>query len=449
MSAENLRALPITQPKDSNHGEPTHTPGDDRRGGGLVGPEWVRWLRSQSSSTAAATVKADAPADAKGEVSYWNQFTGADERAGFDAVTSGFAKAYPSVTLKTESIPNADFMTKYTTAVQSNTGPQAVMVQNNRAADILAMNGLIDLKDSLEGWSGLSDFDDKVISPFIRDGKTYAVPAAMFVDWIYYRADWFADAGISEAPTTWTEFRDAAKKLTDTGKDRYGFGMRGGAGGAEMLIKLIRSYNGPLVDADGKPALAKDAVATALDEYTATYTKDKSVPLSAPNDSYNQIFQSFLTGRTGMICHHTGSTKSVIAALKPDSEVKAAPMPKTDQYLGWLQPLGNGLRSTDNVGASLAWLEYWGSKQAQIDFFNSTGYFPAATSAQTDPTVTSAPLVSAATAAVKVNVTPEFFPGYDGWQNQSVLVQMQSVLVGKTSVADAADIIMSDYTKSF
>ena len=397
----------------------------------------------------ASSIRPASPADAKGEITYWNHFTGEDERRGFEAVTSGFAKTYPGVALKSESLPEADFMTKFTTAVQSRSVPNSVMVHAKRVQDMVAMQGLIDLTDAVTAWSGSSDINAKILAAFQRDGRTYAIPAALFVDWYYYRPDWLEEAGISSPPSTWAEFREAARKMTDARRDRYGFSLRGGPGGGEHVIKMIRGYNGPLVSADGKPTLTKEAVATAIEEYSATYLVDSSVPRSAPNDGYNQIFQSFLTGRTGMLMHHTGSLKSVTAALKPGTQVMTAPMPKAEFETGWLQPLGNGLMSSDGAETSLAWLEYWGSSDPQVDFFNATGYFPVSTKAQASSTITSIDILKAALDQVKVGVTPEYFRGLQAWQDNSVLVQFQSVLVEKTSISQAADTIVADFQKNF
>ncbi|MCQ6273352.1 extracellular solute-binding protein [Pseudarthrobacter sp. R1] len=401
------------------------------------------------SAPSAASIQAASPADAKGEVTYWNHFTGEDERRGFGAVTSGYAKNYPQVTLKSESIPNSDFMTKFTTAVQSRSVPNSVMVHANRVQDMVAMQGLVDLTDPLSAWSGKSDIADKILAPFKRQDRVYAVPSAMFVDWYYYRADWLQEAGLSAPPATWAEFRQLAKTMTDPARGRHGFALRGGAGGGEHIIKMIRAFNGPLVDADGKPALKKEAVATALEEYSAPYLVDKSAALSAPSDGYTQVFQSFLNGNTGMLMHHTGSLKSVTAALKSGVQVMTAPMPKAEFETGWIQPLGNGLMTLDGAATSLSWLEYWGSAAPQLDMFNATGYFPASTSGQSSPTITSDPLFAAALKQIERGTTPEYFTGMQAWQDNSVLVQFQALLVGKASVSQAADSIVADFNTNF
>lgn len=403
---------------------------------------------AQTTKSAAAIRPASA-ADAKGTITYWNHFTGEDERRGFQSVTSGFAKAYPNVSLNSQSIPNADFMTKFTTAVQSHSVPNAVMVIGSRVQDMVAMNGLVDLTDAVSAWDGKSDIADKLLAPFRRQGKLYAIPAALFVDWYYYRADWLKELGLSAPPATWAEFRQVAKAMTDPARGRYGFALRAGDGGGELILKMIRGYNGPWVDGDGKPTLQKDAVATALQEYAAPYLTDKSTPPSAPSNGYNQIFQSFLTGGTGMLMHHTGSLKTVTTALKPGDQVMAAPLPKAQYPLGWIQPLGNGLMTQDNASSSLDWLDYWGSAQPQLDMFKATGYFPASTSGQNSPTISSDPMLKAAQQELQIGITPEYFTGMSSWQDNTVLVQYQALLVGKTSVSQAADAIVADFKSKF
>ena len=137
--------------------------------GGCVG-------QSDPAPQSASTLKAADPGSAKGDISYWNHFTGEDERKGFEKVTSGFKKTYPNVNLKVESLPNEDFMTKFTTAVQSRSVPNAAMVHASRVNDMVGMRGLIDITGPASAWEGRRDIAAKLLSPFQRDGKTYALP---------------------------------------------------------------------------------------------------------------------------------------------------------------------------------------------------------------------------------------------------------------------------------
>ena len=73
---------------------------------------------------------------------------------------------------------------------------------------------------------------------------------------MYYRADWFKEAGL-QPPKTFDDFQNAAIKLTDPSKNRFGFGMRGAGGGEGLLIEVMRSFGSPIVDDKGQPAMDK------------------------------------------------------------------------------------------------------------------------------------------------------------------------------------------------
>lgn len=57
------------------------------------------------------------------------------------------------------------------------------------------------------------------------DGKVYAVPFFQVATALYYRRDYFKDAGIERPPENWDELASDAKKLTDTESGRYGFAI--------------------------------------------------------------------------------------------------------------------------------------------------------------------------------------------------------------------------------
>jgi ABC-type glycerol-3-phosphate transport system substrate-binding protein len=107
---------------------------------------------------------------------------------------------------------------------------------------------------------------EKAITP----GGVYGVPAFTFIDWMYYRKDWFDQAGIAGPPRTLDEFASVARKITDPAKGRYGFGLGGGAGGTSYLFYVFGSY-GCFKVADGKPALdRKGAIEARVSTPTST-----------------------------------------------------------------------------------------------------------------------------------------------------------------------------------
>jgi multiple sugar transport system substrate-binding protein len=206
-------------------------------------------------------------------INYWHTFTSQSEFAGLEDVMKLFAAAHPDIAVTQENIPNPEFMAKITAAVVSGSRPDSTMVSSERVADLVAMGGLTDLTDRIAAWERRGDFDDSRFASITKDGKVYGIPAFTFVDWMYYRKDWFDEAGLAP-PTTYAEFRDAAIKLTDPAKGRFGFGMRGGAGGQAYVINIMEGFGAKLMHEDGSISLDRDKAIEAIDWWAGLLIKD-------------------------------------------------------------------------------------------------------------------------------------------------------------------------------
>jgi multiple sugar transport system substrate-binding protein len=156
-----------------------------------------------------------------GTVSYWHTFTSQSEMDGLDKVTKAFKLKYPNVTVNSETVPNSDFMAKFTLAVQGGGKPETTMISNTRLPDMAAMGGLMDLTQRVAGWDQRQYLPDERFKDATVNGKIYGVPSFAFVNWMYYRADWFKDAGLAP-PKTYDDFQNAAIKLTDPSKTDSG-----------------------------------------------------------------------------------------------------------------------------------------------------------------------------------------------------------------------------------
>jgi multiple sugar transport system substrate-binding protein len=260
---------------------------------------------------------------------------------------------------------------------------------------------------------------------------------------MYYRKDWFDEAGIA-VPKTLAEFRDAAIKLTDPSKNRYGFSMRGGAGGGGFIINVMEAFGAKLMHDDGSISLDRDKAIAAMKWYTGLFTTDKVVPPSAPSDGFQQIMQAFQTGQTAMIWHHTGSLIDISNKLKVGVEFGTTPIPAGPvARVARLSYAYNGLMKTDHEQAAFDWVTYWGSADAAVALLDATGYMPASQKVAQDPRITGNPIYDAAIQTLGFGILPPSFPGLAGWTDNVALPTFQSILIGKSSVEDGVDTMIS------
>lgn len=382
--------------------------------------------------------------EVSGTVEYWHNFIAEFVFAGFEEVLAKFSEEYPDISVEPLTIPNADFVTKFTTAVLGGAAPNTTMALANRIADLVAIEGLQDISARVEADNLMDLIPEDRWRLSTIDGGIYGIPSFMFVDLMYYRADWFEEAGV-EPPTTWEEFTQAAIALTDLEQGRFGFGLRGGGGGQGNLLPVLEGFNGPIVDDDLNPTLDLDATTEALRWYTELYTVHGTVPPSVVEDSFRQMIEGFQIGQTAMIWHHTGSLGEMQAVLDEGTFLTAPrPMGPT-KLMGASTPAFNGLSSPDpeNEEASWAWLKYWTEVDTQILFMEKTGYFPSTTAAAADTRLLDNPLYSPLVDTVNIAASPGF-PGGAGWQSNTVLPTLQQTLLGDVTPEQAAQTLIDE-----
>lgn len=195
-----------------------------------------------------------------------------------------------------------------------------------------AMNGFIeDLKPYTEKWKNYDSLNDiaKKRANWV-DNTPYYIPNGLYQRVLFYRTDWFKEAGL-EVPKTWDEFYEAAKKLTDPAKNRYGYSFRGGPTGWDYALITMWAYNGKEVNPDnafylenGKTLFSSPESLEALNFYKKVY-KEVSPPDSI-SWGFPEMVQGFVSGSTAMLIQDA----EVIDAAKEklqDGTWATAPLP--------------------------------------------------------------------------------------------------------------------------
>ncbi|OZG63493.1 family 1 extracellular solute-binding protein [Bifidobacterium lemurum] len=96
--------------------------------------------------------------------------------------------------------------TKLTTALSTSTPPDIVDLDNTQVSGFADSGALMDLTDYKDELSEGNEWVGGLEEPATIDGKLYAVPAFAAARAVVYNKTMWAEAGITEAPTTWDEF---------------------------------------------------------------------------------------------------------------------------------------------------------------------------------------------------------------------------------------------------
>ncbi|MFE9438415.1 ABC transporter substrate-binding protein [Streptomyces sp. NPDC006602] len=170
--------------------------------------------------------------------------------------SSGHAKA------SYQTIPWANFLQTFSSAIASKTGPTASSGAAYQALQYFKQ-GAIAPADKLVAKMKTQDYLDGIIEPLKYQGSYVAVPWAMDFRVLYYRKSLLEKAG-ADVPTDWDSLRAACVKLNKIGVS--GFGMAGGSGlASQQVLSLMFNNGGGMFDQDGKPDCVTDRNIETLD----------------------------------------------------------------------------------------------------------------------------------------------------------------------------------------
>jgi multiple sugar transport system substrate-binding protein len=168
-----------------------------------------------------------APGAAPVEIAYWDMVWGPPEY--IDAgkkIIDQFNSEHPEIKATYQSTPWANWYETFVTAIGSNTAPDISTGAAYQAADFYSQGQIAtvdDVVEDLRNEGTLDDFIEGAVERLqVEDGHYIALPWAIDVRIIFARQD-LLDAAGAKLPTTWDEFREAAKATTKDDGSQYGY----------------------------------------------------------------------------------------------------------------------------------------------------------------------------------------------------------------------------------
>lgn len=386
-----------------------------------------------NGGTASAAAIDDSPAT--GDITIWAMGEEGEHLSDF---SKAFTDANPDATVTVTTIPWADVMTKYQTAVAAGTVPDAIMIGSSLLPAMVAAGGLAPVPDGVVDDSTLNE---TAAESTIVDGTSYAVPWYVETRVLYYRSDLAKAAGLA-APTTWDEFTDFAEGFKDSGST---YGIQLPMGDAEdstqVLMPFYAQAGGDVLnDAGDAYAWDHDALVDALDYYGSFFT-DGLAPLSGYGDSQTAAFvdgsnPAFISG-PWMV--------SVLADMKDADwvaqNVATVPVPagsaNNDSYLGGGH-LGvfSDAKNADGAWKFVRWLSEADTQKA---WFDATSDLPAVTSVLSGDAFSSDARLSVLSEQLENTWAP---PSVPSWNEMSAFIETEAEKVANgASAEDAASAI--------
>lgn len=321
----------------------------------------------------------------KTKITYWDENAGPTRTPYHENIIKKFMSIHPDVEIEYIGIPQSSALEKYNTAIAANETPDTAGVQSAWIPNFIAKKAIIQLDPYFDKWSDKEKIMPSVISAVKNLSPTgkdiYMLPYSSNYTGLWYRTDWFKDSGLS-FPETWDDFFNAAEKLTDKNRNKYGFTIRGGQGSASFMLDAMYSYTGitSFIDANGKCTVNDPKNIEFLKRFMGIY--GKFTPESDIIAGWPEMAANFDTGSCAMLMHNLGSFSNHMDAFSSDQTKFAfGPLPKS-VYGNRVMQGGSGMNAASifvnskNIDAAWKYISWLAGAESQSIFNKPVGQMP-------------------------------------------------------------------------
>ena len=322
------------------------------------------------------------------KITFWHGINPPENRDIFQELVDKFNREHPDIEVEALYIGQPDAqLPKIFAATVSNETPDILWFVAQLTGKLAQLDALLPLETWLNNSPIKNEIDPAMFESMVLGEHIFSVPLATNNAAVFYRPSLFAEAGITEIPTTWEELKLTAQKLTkdsdgDGRNDRYGIFLSLGKGEWTVFVWLpfIYSAGGELL-VENQANLVNDGAIAAL-QLGADLVKDKVAMLSPPERGYE--LDNFISGKAAM--QITGPwTLAQLQSTDIDYDVFPIPVAKTPAAVIGGENLFVFKTTPERERASLKFLEYVLSEEFQTTWALKTGYLPVNLKSQQSP----------------------------------------------------------------
>lgn len=294
------------------------------------------------------------------------------------SVLDSFEAAHPGVTVEFEVIAG-EYPAVMATRLGSGEFPDLFYVNQAYSQDWIDQGLLAPLDDmAQQGGFALDAFYPGFLSPFQRDGQTYAFPKDASMLGMQTNDQMLADAGV-QIPTTTDELVAAAQALSESGVEvPMCFAPEWQRAGA-----FVHGFGGAIVDESGQPVLDSDESRAGLQWYLDQY--EAGLADTAANIGAGWCGEAF--GREMVAIAFEGNwIGPALATDFPEVQYTVSAIPAGPVEQATLSfTVGYGMHpNTPNPEASWALLSYLTGQEGMQEWVNGGLVLPARS--DVDPT---------------------------------------------------------------
>jgi multiple sugar transport system substrate-binding protein len=359
---------------------------------------------------------------------------------------SKFQVAYRAIALESQ-----EYFDRLKTEFQAGGGEMDVILGNETWTAEFAENGWIaDVTDTFPN-SERVKFLEVPIKSVTYQGKVYGVPWSTDAGMLFYRKDLLERSGFSEAPKTWEELKEMAKKVLQDLDTRYGFLFQGANNETGVCngLEYIWTHGGEILEGDKVIIDSPESVAGLTTEQSMI--SDGVTPQAVASYTLGEADVAFLNG-DAVFCRDWPYIYAAVGDPEMSKmtldQVGVSPLPvgegqgQTASCLGgWNMLIGATSEMQDE-----AWefVQFMTSEESQKIQTLSASTLPTLNALYEDREIRKeVPVIPLGKEALR-NAKPRPISPYYSQMSRTMAEQFNKVLTGATSPEEAVETLQGD-----
>lgn len=379
------------------------------------------------------------------KIVFWDDNTGPQRTPIWEKLITRFEEENPTIDVEYIGLPKDSAKAMLDAAIASGETPDVASVYASWLPEFSKRDALLPLDAYFFNWNEKEKINKDAIEfnkRMVTNRKLYGIPYTQNLDILWVRSDWFKAANL-KIPETWDEFFHAVEMLTDKTNDRYGYTIRGGAGGSFQLQRMMYAYSGiETFFKNGKSTINDPKHVEFLKKYFALY--QNYTPISDITNDYKAMIAGFDSGKIAMLQHNIGSFAEHSEALD-SSQFQAIPLPKSLKGY-YVAEDGNTIgisifKGTKHPEEAWKFIQFINSTKAQSFWNQRVGQIPTNLDVLNEDWIKTSPHIQTAQKVYNDPATilfepPFYLSEYRTILNTIVDTGTQSVLSGKMTVEE-------------
>ena len=349
-----------------------------------------------STSGSGSSGSASTGDSGKIQIQFWHSMSGNTQEA-LDEVVAGFNESQDTYEVVATNQGSYDESTgKFFNMANGDGSAHIIQIGEQNLQSMIDSGMVASVSDLIEKHSfDDSDLLEQEVNFYTVDEDMWAMPFNCSTPVVYYNKTAFAEAGVTEFPTTFEGIKEAAQALADSGSNITPVGMYAYG---YALDQMVINMGGYVINNENGRADRATEVAYQ-DQITAIYNwikdlQDSGLLLNYGSDGTNTI-SGFTQQQVGMFIASSASCRNVIDSAT-DFEVGVANLPVPEGTEpegvyggGGALCIATGLSEDVETGV-MEFCTYATSPEVQATWAVNTGYFPICNGAYDTETLTTA-----------------------------------------------------------